>query len=233
MCLVPSKIRAAGLTLSCFTSVLLAGVAVEAAPITFDFTAEVTNVSSGLPQFDTTQTITGSFTYESTTPPRIPGSPDPSEQSTFDALTNLQFSIDGYSASLDSAGGAPEIRLEDFGVPDRFALAAGVSDGLSGPVADGNALLGFILNIDYIDSITDASILPATLPFDAASVLSTLLIIDFANGQQVIGQLTSLQLQQAPPGAEIPEPTSIAIFLVAATVTGGAGFARRKRFRRA
>lgn len=233
MCdLVTSKTRAAGLTLSLFAFVLLASANGQAALITHDFTAEVTNVSGGLPQFDTTQTITGSFTYESTTPPRVPGSPDPSEQSTFDALTNFEFSIDGFSASSSASA---ELQLDDFGAADRFALVSRASDGLTGPDANGNALLGFILRIDYfVDSIDDASVLPATIPFDPAIVLSTLVLVDFANGQQVVGQLTSFELQQAPPapGTEVPEPSSLAIFFVVATVTGGAGFARRRADRR-
>lgn len=235
------KLCALGIASPILLAVMAAAPA-QAEPITYSFTADVTSVTSvtgGLSSLNSAQTITGTFTYETTTAPRLGGTVS---QSVFDAVTSLQVSILSdsndvlYTAQIVLPVGqtaTEEIQLYNFPpIQDSFVLVSRATSGLTGDDVNGLALQALLMVIFYNnnDQITDASVLPSLIPFNPAVDLVNFIAITFGTGgEEVLGILTSLQLQQT--GAEVPEPSSLAIFTVLGAVLGGARCTRRRRNR--
>ena len=101
-----------------------------AVPITFSFSGDVNFVDSALTAtFNTNQLISGSYTFESTTPDKIPGTTNHAQY----ALTALSFNIDGYSVTGGMSSGA-------FISPCDGCLGDGLTDLYS--VQNTNSLTG-------------------------------------------------------------------------------------------
>lgn len=195
-----------------------------AGPITYKFTGTVDSVDAGLAgTFSVGQALTGSYTFESTTPARAGSN---STFAVFDALTALSFSIGGYSAS---SAGASEIQVDnDPGAPDhdRYGVVSRASDGLTGPAVGGNALnfFGFRLDDSTNAVFSDALILPTSLSlssFDSTPPSRRFFVFfgPITSPQVVSGTITGL--------AAVPEPGSLALGLA-----GAAGVAAWRRKRR-
>jgi hypothetical protein len=184
----------------------IAAPAVQAAPITFSFTGTVESVDPALSgTFAAPSTLTGSYTFESTTAARAGSN---STFSVFDALTELSFSIGGYSASTT---GAPEIQIDnDPGAPfhDRYGVVARAGDGLTGASVGGFDLNGFSFRLDdSTDAVfSDALILPLTLDFNAFDSSAFFLFFVDPTTQElalVSGTLSGI--------TQVPEPATLGL----------------------
>lgn len=179
------------------------GAAAQAAPVTYSFSGVVNAVSAGLaPPFAAGNTLTGTYTVESTTA-ALGGSTAVS--AVFNALTALSFTVGGYSAS---SAGAPEVQIGNRDgiseLTDRYAVVSRASDGLTGVAVNTLALQAFILRMDQ-----NAGTLfgPANGPLPTAVSLgnfdSSSFFLFFDGFATVSGTLTALQ--------PVPEPSGLAI----------------------
>jgi hypothetical protein len=179
-----------------------------ATPITFGFQGNVISVTSSLGgTFNTTQTISGSYTFESTTPNVF--APDPNFGAYSGALTALSFAVNGYTATLGSGGTNNIIVLNDLG-QDRYQVN-------NGPFS-GSSVNGFSPNffaLDLIDPTQTAfstNLLPLVPPNLALfsttppSRQITLSFIDTAGTNAfVIANLNSL--------TAVPEPSVLLLMV--------------------
>jgi hypothetical protein len=171
-------------------------------PITFDFTADVTFVDPGLASFFSVgETLTGSYTFESTTP-GVPSGPT----ADYPALT--AFSVSGLNFSGSWTGGS--IFVQDASTDEYFVSA------LTGFIGT-NAGLGVLptAGISMFDSTGTMlssmllPLVPPSLPADPRFV------VDYHLGpetrEDALATLTSLTLVPSPA----PEPTTLALFGIA------------------
>jgi hypothetical protein len=180
----------------------------KATVLTYSFQGTVSGVDPALaPTFSAGQVLSGSYSFQSTTPPRAGSN---STFAVFDALTSLNFSVPGYTASTF---GAPEIQVDNnppLPDHDRYSVVARASDGLSGPAVGGNTLNSFSFRLDDSTNtvFTDALILPITLSL--SSFDSNHFFIFFTDANQgvhvVDGTLSAL--------TPVPEPVSLVVWSV-------------------
>lgn len=172
--------------------------------ITFSFAGTVDSVDPALAgTFSTGQTLTGTYTFQSTTPARAGSN---STFAVFDALTHLNFALGSYAAT---SSGAPEIQVDNnppLPDHDRYAVLSRASDGLTGPAVAGMNLdsFGFRLD-DSTDTVfSDALILPTSL--NLSDFDNRRFFIFFTDGTSpsiVSGTITAL--------SSVPEPSSLAL----------------------
>ena len=193
---------------------LAAPAAGLAAPITFTGQGTVGSVDMALSAFFSVgDTLTYSYTFESTTVARI-GSD--SNFAVFDALTGMSLSIGGFSASSSSA---LEIQVDNdpgMGNHDRYATVSRGTDGLTGMGAGAFIVDFFGTRLDdSSDTVfSDALILPTAIDLnDFDSRIFFLFFTDPAGGLHVVdGTLTAL--------APIPEPGTLGIAAVGLAALG-------------
>jgi hypothetical protein len=193
----------------------------RAASVTLPFAGTLDFVDPTLAGvFSVGQILTGTYTFESTTPARA-GSD--STTSVFDALTNLNFTLGSYSAS---SSGAPEIQIDnDPTAPffDRYAIVSRASDGLTGPPAAGQPLSTFVFRLDDSTNtvFTDALILPTSLNLSRFDSRQFFLFFGSPASPVIIsGAITSL-------ATDVPEPSSL--MPAGIGLLGLLGFGRRRR----
>jgi hypothetical protein len=209
---------AAGIALS------IAGVvSASATSITYNFAGTVTSVDPALASgFAVGGTLTGSYTFESTT------SANGGSNSTFavfDALTALQFQIGSYFAS---SLGQPEIQVDNDpggGFHDRYAVLSRASQGLTGPSVGGASLDAFSFRLDdSTDTVfSNALTLPTSLAL--SSFTSTAFFLFFVDDERrlsiVSGNLTALD--------QTPLPAALPLFASALAAMGVLGLRRRRQ----
>ncbi len=189
----------------------------------FSFSGTVDLVDPALAgTFSVGQALTGSYTFESTTPPRAGST---ANNAVFDALTDLDFEVGAYSAS---SSGAPEIQIDnDPGLPfhDRYAVVSRSSDGLAGPAVGGLALnfFGFRLD-DSTDTVFSTALdLPTSLDLDDFDNRQFFIFFGPITAPAIVsGTITSL--------AAVPEPSSAT--LMGLGLVGVLGAALRTRVRK-
>lgn len=185
-------------------SVLVAAGQASASVVTVGFTGVVDAVDSDLSSgFSVGQTLSGTYSFESTTPARA-GSD--SNFAVFDALTSVNFSIGSYSGS---SSGAPEIQVDNDPPPpnvDRYAVLSRSSEGLSGPAVNGFDLNTFaFVMFDATNTVfTDALILPLDPNLSQFTDSGFFLFFNTAlSSAQVSGHLTSLSTVAVPEASTL------------------------------
>lgn len=190
----------------------------HAAQITVNFSGTVSGVSAGVASgFSVGDALSGSYTFESTTP--ATGSSN-SDFAVFNALTGLSFTVNAYAAS---SNGAPEIQIDDPpGGPDRYGLVARASDGLTGPNVNGLSVFAFGFRLDDSTgtAFSDALLLPTSLSLGDFDSTSFFLFFDGFN-ELVSGTITGISF------VGVPEPALLALF--GASVLAAGVVARRRR----
>jgi hypothetical protein len=202
-------------------------VSASATSITYNFTGTVDAVDPALAsEFAIGDTLTGSYTFESTTAARAGSN---SNSAVFDALTSLQFQIGSYFASSLAS---PEIQVDNdpgAGFHDRYGVLSRASEGLTGPSVGGAALDAFSFRLDdATDTVfSDALILPTSLALP--SFTSTAFFLFFVDDERrlsiVSGSLNTLD--------QTPLPAALPLFASALAAIGAIGWRRRARGARA
>lgn len=187
---------------------VLSPTTTTAALVVFDFTATVSDVPVELQsRFSVGQSIVGSYTFESTTPPTA---------NAYNAsIVTFNSDIEGYGVTSISAG---DIQI-DNGATDRYS-AQSLSTGESVGAAGTPFLQAIVLTDPTGTAFSDTS-LPLAPP-DLSRFSSALFTLDYLGGASAI-RLTA----QVNSLTAVPEPTGVALLpmLIVANVFAG----RRRR----
>lgn len=186
---------------------------------TFNFTGAVSHVDTGLfPTFNTSQTLTGSYTFNSLTPDSNPSSNIGRYNGTIQALT---VNLGSYTATLGNSG-SNFIEIRNLPSSDGYEVRA----PLTGPLVNGFSPLRFQIElIDPSASVFSNDLLPTTPP-DLSSIATSRfrLIFEDGNGNaRVLGSLTSL--------TAVPLPAAVILFgagLIALVGLGAGSWRQRK-----
>jgi len=190
-----------------------------AAPVTFNFTGAISEVHSSLfPTFNTSQTLTGSYTFNPATVDSNPSANIGRYNGTIQALT---VNLGSYTATLGNSG-SNFIEIRNQVSSDRYEVRA----PLTGPTVNGFSPLRF--RIELIDPSATAfnnANLPTTAPSLSSFAASRFRIIfEDGNGNaRVRGALTSL--------TAVPLPAAVVLFgagLVALAGLGAGSWRQRK-----
>ncbi len=200
---------------------LIAGGAADApavaASITFNFTGAVSDVHPSLfPTFNTSQTLSGSYTFNSLTPDSNPSGNIGRYNGTIQALT---VNLGSYTATLGNSG-SNFIEIRNQPSSDAYEVRA----PLTGPMVNGFSPLRF--RIELIDPSATAFTndhLPTTPPSLSSFAASRFRIIfeDGDGNARVRGSLLTL----------VPIPTAVLLFgagLIALVGFGAGGWRKKK-----
>ena len=190
-----------------------------AAPVTFAFTGLVSNVPGSLnPPFNTTQTLSGSYTFNSLTSDSVANS----NRGLYNgAITGLTVNLGPYTATLGNAG-TNFIEIRNQG-SDRYTMQA----GLTGPLVPGTDFSPLHFRIELKDPSGSAfsnDLLPTTPPdLSSFNTKNWRIVFEDTDGTAVMfGTLSTL--------TAVPLPAAVILFGagLVALVGLGAGSWRKK-----
>ncbi len=193
----------------------------QAAMLTANYTGTVTFVPTELSsEFSVGDTITGTYTFESTTPARAGST---MEFAVFDALTSASYTVGSYTAT---SAATQEIQVDDVLNADRYGVVSRASDGLTG--ADVNGLSLFFASFRLDDStgtvFNNALILPTSI--DLNDFDSTGFFLSFGPTQAggfptLSGTIESFSI--------VPEPSTFVLASLGGLGLVAFGIRRRKQ----
>lgn len=204
---------------------LIAARPTDAGTIRFNFTGTVESVSSTeslfLVVFNTTQTMSGFYTFESTTPDE-----EASSESGLYALTGYSITVGSYTA----AGSSGQISTADNSFLDGLSVTASPLYGTQIGVLTGRSSSQLeLLDFDTSAFSSDAAPLtsPALSAFESNTWESTFYGDFFTDVGRLRGSITGLTLQAAPavpvPTASVPDAgATISLFGFAAAAVAAA-----------
>jgi len=195
------------------TFVLTAPAVGRAAPITFQFTGTVTQ--SGSPDIDSTQLLTGSYTFDSALLNNCVAPDFVAGVGCYGPITAFSLSIGAFTTSLDTAfTGLQDVFVSDTGSsPDTYGLAAPL---LGVPLT----LNQFVMRLsDSTMAALSSNALPLTPPVLANFDFNSW-ELDLGGQVAAVGTITSLR---AVPTA-VPEPATLVLL--------GSGVVAARRVRR-
>jgi len=199
----------------CWAAVLVAPVATMAASITFNFTGVVTAVDSLLAsEFSVSESVVGSYTFESTTPD---SDPDPTQGIYDNAVTAFTATFGGdYTVTQGSDN---DISVLD-GLPGNDAYSVFLANPTAPTVAGLNVVALFLGLIDTDSTVFTSDALPLLPPSfsEFEDFTSGTIFLDDPNNRSVNFQLTSLTI--------IPEPST---FVLATLGLLGMGYRWKNR----
>lgn len=187
-----------------------------AAPVTFSFTGAVSHVDTGLfPNFNAGQTLSGSYTFESTT------SPSPSGNRYNGAITAFNGTLGSYSAVLNTAE-SNFIAVTNNPGFDRYIVSAPLTPV---PAVSGLSLRFRMELIDPSGTVFTNTALPTTPPsLSSFATNRWRLVFDDGTGTaRIRGVLTSL--------TAVPLPAAVILFgagLVALAGLGAGSWRQKK-----
>ncbi len=193
----------------------------DAALVTYEFSGNISQVpgplftpgGAGANGFNSGLKLSGTYTFETTTPGLLPSGL--STQMYSGSLSNLQLSIGNYGASLSSGG--TNLTLVSTGGTSLYSVNAGVSGNLV------KGLAPSLFSINLADE-TGTAFSSVALPGKVAPSLSSFNVnrwtLVFSNGSTLVGSLDSLKA--------VPLPATVLLF--GAGLIGLVGLGARGRF---
>ncbi|MGB0911536.1 MAG: PEP-CTERM sorting domain-containing protein [Nitrospirales bacterium] len=183
----------------------------QAALITFDFTGTIQRVGSSFgffPPFRSSDSVKGSFTFESTTPDALPTSSTIGQYG--GAVKSLNFMFGSYSGGMAAGNdGVLQVQNNTAG-RDSFLVRTGFgAENLDGPPVNGLLPKDFFLRVfDNTQAMVNSVDLPTTPPtiWQNNNASTTFIILGFPGGginTQVRATVDSLTL------AAVPTPSSL------------------------
>lgn len=204
----------------------VSGMPATAAPVTFQFSGQLTSVIGGgltAAGFSAGQSFVGSYTFESTSS-KVPSTPG---IGIYQALTSLTATVGSYTVTLVPGMLNGSITIYNnyvsslYGTRDLYSVGAQVSGGVV------NGLSPFGFGLDFIDpshTAFDSEALPSSPP-NLSSFASKTAGFYFQGGSSLQGEIHSL--------SAVPVPAAVLLFGTGLTALIGLGTGswRRKQIR--
>lgn len=199
--------------------IFLTANAAMATIVTLDFTGTLNS------DFGEGTAFSGSYTLDTAVAPR---SGSNAQFAAFDNLIDAHLTIGGFAASIGPSSGLPEIQQDDIAGADRYGLLVRNVTGSSQIL--GLNLTDFTFRLDDVTgtAIDDAQILLNPPSLSAFSSNSFFLFLNDSTGNNfnlIDGTLSSLNLR---PSGQIPEPSILALLLLATGVMTASRLIRKR-----
>lgn len=221
----------AGLCLLLATGPMQLVATAEAAPITFYFTGDListdTNNQAAFPALPVGTTISGYYTFESTT---ADTQPDPGQGYYTGAVSTASVQL-GTSMLNTTAAGLIITRVGVTNAPDGYFMGTGTSGGLldQSPINFSSVQLNLYEAVGSHDALSSDA-LPTVPPivslFDFINTLTVYMNLGNTGFISYNAEVTSLSLS---PVSDVPLPAALPLFAAGLSAMGFMGWRRRRK----